>query len=176
MALLTRLRSEGNGGAFMPFPAYLRARPAAPPSLCHLASLLAAAAGHAASIRGVVTDATGAKITGANVVLISNGQRGCFRGLHGRWQLSDSHRHTADAFISWFPPRAFASWRRPVSTPGALDNIERNLVLEPEWVRESIVVTATGTPTPQPQTSAATRVLGPLDLALHRHFRESHCG
>jgi hypothetical protein len=39
-------------------------------------------------------------------------------------------------------------------------------VLEPEWVRESIVVTATGTPTPQPQTSAATSVLGPLDLAL----------
>jgi iron complex outermembrane receptor protein/vitamin B12 transporter len=33
-------------------------------------------------------------------------------------------------------------------------------------VRESIVVTATGTPTPQSQTSAATSVLGPLDLAL----------
>jgi vitamin B12 transporter len=47
---------------------------------------------------------------------------------------------------------------------GALDNIERNVVLEPEWVRESIVVTATGTPTPQPQTSAATSVLGPQDL------------
>ena len=39
-------------------------------------------------------------------------------------------------------------------------------MLEPAWVRESIVVTATGTPTPQPQTSAATTVLGPLDLAL----------
>jgi iron complex outermembrane receptor protein/vitamin B12 transporter len=59
---------------------------------------------------------------------------------------------------------------RQVETPGfyagALDNIERNVVLEPEWVRESIVVTATGTPTPQAQTSAATSVLGPLDLAL----------
>ncbi len=57
----------------------------------------------------------------------------------------------------------------PVATPGfyagSLDNIERNMVLEPEWVRESIVVTATGTPTPQPQTSGATSVLGPLDLA-----------
>ena len=39
-------------------------------------------------------------------------------------------------------------------------------MLEPEWVRESIVVTDTGTPTPQPQTSAATTVLSPLDLAL----------
>jgi iron complex outermembrane receptor protein/vitamin B12 transporter len=44
------------------------------------------------------------------------------------------------------------------------------VVLEPEWVRESIVVTATGTPTPQPQTSAATSVLGPLDLALRDDF------
>jgi iron complex outermembrane receptor protein/vitamin B12 transporter len=49
---------------------------------------------------------------------------------------------------------------------GAFDSIERNLVLEPAWVRESIVVTATGTPTPQPQTSSATTVLSPLDLAL----------
>ena len=59
---------------------------------------------------------------------------------------------------------------RQIETPGfyagRLDNIERNVVMEPEWVRESIVVTATGTPTPQPQTSAATSVLGPLDLAL----------
>jgi iron complex outermembrane receptor protein/vitamin B12 transporter len=49
---------------------------------------------------------------------------------------------------------------------GRLDAIERNLVMEPEWVRQSIVVTATGTPTPQAQTSATTSVLGPLDLAL----------
>jgi iron complex outermembrane receptor protein/vitamin B12 transporter len=59
---------------------------------------------------------------------------------------------------------------RQLETPGfyasRMDSIERNVVLEPEWVRESIVVTATGTPTPQPQTSEATSVLGPLDLAL----------
>ncbi len=59
---------------------------------------------------------------------------------------------------------------RQLETPGfyagRLDSIERNLVLEPAWVHESIVVTATGTPTPQPQTGAATSVLGPLDLDL----------
>ena len=59
---------------------------------------------------------------------------------------------------------------RQVATPdfyaGKQDNIERNVVLEPAWVRESIVVTATGVPTPQAQTSAATSVLGPLDLGL----------
>jgi iron complex outermembrane receptor protein/vitamin B12 transporter len=37
-------------------------------------------------------------------------------------------------------------------------------------VRDSIVVTATGTPTPQPQTSAATTVLGPVDLALQENL------
>ncbi len=63
---------------------------------------------------------------------------------------------------------------RQLETPGfyasRLDSIERNLVLEPEWVRESIVVTATGIPTPQSQTSAATSVLGPLDIALRDDF------
>ena len=62
--------------------------------------------------------------------------------------------------------RGFRQLETPGFYAGRLDSVERNLVLEPEWVRESIVVTATGTPTPQPQTSEATSVLGPLDLAL----------
>ena len=62
--------------------------------------------------------------------------------------------------------KSFRQLETPGFYAGRLDSVERNLVLEPEWVRESIVVTATGTPTPQPQTSEATSVLGPLDLAL----------
>jgi hypothetical protein len=85
--------------------------------------------------------------------------------LDGRRQLSDFDRDQRGDSFWWFRPRAFARLRRRVLC-GPLDNIERNVVLEPEWVRESIVVTATGTPTPQAQTSAATNVLGPLDLAL----------
>jgi iron complex outermembrane receptor protein/vitamin B12 transporter len=119
----------------------------------------------AASIRGVVTDATGARVTGANVNLLSNGKvvatavsaaDGSFQiltGIEGRFFLVVSAKN----FRQLETP-GFYAWR--------LDNIERNVVLEPEWARESIVVTATGTPTPQPQTSAATSVLGPLDLAL----------
>ena len=61
---------------------------------------------------------------------------------------------------------SFRQLQTPDFYAGQFDSIERNIVLEPAWVRESIVVTATGTPTPQPQTSAATTVLGPLDLAL----------
>jgi iron complex outermembrane receptor protein/vitamin B12 transporter len=124
-----------------------------------------AAACPAASIRGVVTDATGAKVAGANVVLISGGKAvgstvstadGSFQiltGVEGRFFLVVN----SSGFRQLETPSFFA---------GSLDSVERNVVLEPEWVRESIVVTATGTPTPQPQTSEATSVLGPLDLML----------
>ena len=125
----------------------------------------AVAFSHGASIRGVVTDTSGAKVTAATVVLISGGKPvgtdiskadGSFQilsGIEGRFFLVVS-----------------AASFRQLETPGfyacRLDSVERNIVLEPEWVRESIVVTATGTPTPQPQTSSATSVLGPLELAL----------
>lgn len=119
----------------------------------------------AASIRGVVTDTAGAKVTGASVVLISGGKAagaavstadGSFEiltGVEGRFFLLVS-------------AKSFRQLETPSFYAGRLDSVERNVVLEPEWVRESIVVTATGTPTPQPQTSAATSVLSPLDLAL----------
>ena len=119
----------------------------------------------AASIRGVVTDASGARVTGANVVLISKGNAvatavstadGSFQsltGVEGRFFLIAS-------------AKSFRQLQTPGFYAGRLDNVERNLVLEPEWVRQSIVVAATGSPTPQPQTSSATTVLGPVELAL----------
>jgi iron complex outermembrane receptor protein/vitamin B12 transporter len=119
----------------------------------------------AASIHGIVTDPTGARIGGAKVVLIGNGKvmatavsahDGGFlitTGDAGRYYLAIS----APSFRQLETPGFYA---------GSLDTVERNLVLEPEWVRESIVVTATGTPTPQAQTSESTNVLGILDMEL----------
>ena len=124
----------------------------------------AAIPGRAASVQGVVTDISGARVPGAKVALVSNGHvvgsavtaaDGSFQiltGVEGRFYLLTS----AQSFRQLETPSFYA---------GRLDSIERNLVLEPEWVRQSIVVTATGTPTPQAQTSAATTVLGPTDLA-----------
>jgi iron complex outermembrane receptor protein/vitamin B12 transporter len=120
---------------------------------------------HAASIRGVVTDASGARITGATVQLISSGQvvGTAVSGADGSFQLLTGQRGRFFLVVS-------ASKFRQLETPdfyaGQLDSIERSIVLEPEWVRESIVVTATGTPTPQPQTGAATSVIGPNELEL----------
>jgi iron complex outermembrane receptor protein/vitamin B12 transporter len=151
----------------MPVSAFLRVRLSRALPRIFIAILFTAFAAlcPAASIHGVVTDASGAKVTGANVTLVSNGKvvatavstaDGSFQiltGVDGRFFLVVS-------------AKSFRQLETPGFYAGRLDNIERNVVLEPEWVRESIVVTANGTPTPQPQTSAATSVLGPLDLAL----------
>ncbi|MGA2046083.1 MAG: TonB-dependent receptor [Terracidiphilus sp.] len=151
----------------MPVSASPRARLSRVPftTIIILTFLAYAAACTAASIRGVVTDPSGAKVTGATISVLSNGK------------VIATAVSTADGsfqVLTGTPGRLFlvvsAKSFRQVETPGfyagPLDNVERNVVLEPEWVRESIVVTATGTPTPQAQTSAATTVLGPLDLGL----------
>jgi iron complex outermembrane receptor protein/vitamin B12 transporter len=119
----------------------------------------------AASIRGVVTDASGAKITGANVVLISGGKAvgATVSTADGSFQIITG---VEGRFFLLVSAKSFRQLETPGFYAGRLDSIERNIVLEPEWVRESIVVTATGTPTPQPQTSETTSVLGPLDLML----------
>ncbi len=127
--------------------------------------VLIAASSHAASVRGVVTDATGAKVTGASISLISNGMivASSVSSSDGSFQLTTG---TAGRFFLVVTAKSFRQLQTPDFYAGAFDSIERNLVLEPAWVRESIVVAATGTPTPQPQTSSATTVLSPLDLAL----------
>jgi iron complex outermembrane receptor protein/vitamin B12 transporter len=119
----------------------------------------------AASIRGVVTDVSGAKVTGANVVLLSGGKAvgSAVSTADGSFQILTG---VEGRFFLIVSAKSFRQLETPGFYAGRLDSVERSVVLEPEWVRESIVVTATGTPTPQPQTSEATSVLGPLDLAL----------
>ncbi|HEY1805860.1 MAG TPA: TonB-dependent receptor plug domain-containing protein [Terracidiphilus sp.] len=124
-----------------------------------------AAASQAASIRGVITDATGAKVTGAAVSLVSNGQviASAVSTADGSFQILTG---ATGRFFLVVSAKSFRQLQTPDFYAGQFDSIERTVVLEPEWARESIVVTATGTPTPQSQTSSATTVLGPLDLAL----------
>ena len=118
-----------------------------------------------ARLRGVVTDPSGAKITGATVSVLSHGKviATAISTADGSFQILTG---TPGRLFLVVSAKSFRQIQTPGFYAGPLDNIERNLVLEPEWVRESIVVTATGTPTPQAQTSAATSVLGPLDLDL----------
>jgi vitamin B12 transporter len=151
----------------MPHPASPRARLRRVSSAILLIVLLTAAASvcKASTIRGVVTDPSGAKVAGANVVLLSNGKvvSAAVSTADGSFQIQTG---APGRFFLVVSAKSFRQVQTPGFYAGALDYIERNVVLEPEWVRESIVVTATGTPTPQAQTSAATSVIGPLDLAL----------
>lgn len=156
-------------------PVLHRARPLRRSVLCLVFALLlalSAALCPAASIHGVVTDTSGARVTGANVVLLSNGQvvGSTASAADGSFQLTSGG---TGRFFLLVSARSFRQLHTPDFYAGPFDSIERNLVLEPAWVRESIVVTATGAPTPQSQTSSATSVLGPLDLALRTGLASS---
>jgi vitamin B12 transporter len=148
----------------MPFNARCRCVIPAVKTLAILFFLTVASA-QAASVRGVVTDSSGSKVTGATVSLFSNGQvvATAVSGADGSFQLLTGEE---GRFFLVASATTFRQLETPGFYAGRLDSIERNLVLEPAWVHESIVVTATGTPTPQPQTGAATSVLGALDLDL----------
>ena len=124
-----------------------------------------AAVTRAATIRGIVTDATGAKISSARVALVGNGKivSSAVTSSDGSFEITTGK---AGRYFLVITASSFRQLHTPNFYAGAFDSIERNLVLEPAWVRQSIVVTATGVPTPQPETSAATTVLSPLDLAL----------
>jgi iron complex outermembrane receptor protein/vitamin B12 transporter len=121
-------------------------------SLAAILLVLLIPASRAASIRGVVTDATGAKVTGANVALVSGGKvvAVAVSTADGSFQILTGGEGRFFLVVS---AKSFRQLQTPDFYAGRMDSLERNVVLEPEWVRESIVVTATGTPTPQPQTS-----------------------
>jgi vitamin B12 transporter len=120
---------------------------------------------YAASIRGVITDASGARVKGATVALVQKGTvvTTTLSAADGSYELLTG---ATGRFFLLTSAKSFRQIQTPVFYAGRMESVERNIVLEPEWVRESIVVTATGTPTPQPQTSSATSVIGPLDLDL----------
>jgi iron complex outermembrane receptor protein/vitamin B12 transporter len=148
----------------MTFPSYLFRAFARRLSIVFL-SLLAGIAAPAAEVHGVVSDPSGARITGAKVVLIRNGNTvsAGVSGADGTYQITTAEQGRFYLLIS---ANGFRQLEAPGFYAGKFDNREQNLVLEPTWVRESIVVTANGTPTPQPQTGASISVLGPSDLAL----------
>lgn len=127
--------------------------------------LVAGSASFCAAVHGVITDASGAKVTGAAVALLQNGTivGSAVSGADGSFQILSG---ASGRFFLLVSAKSFRQLETPAFYAGRLDNLERSVVLEPEWVRESIVVTATGTPTPQAQTGAATSVVGPADLAL----------
>lgn len=134
--------------------------------------MVAALPATAASIRGVVSDASGARVSGATVDLLQNGHvmASAVSGADGSFQILTGLRGRFFLVVS---ATKFRQLETPGFYAGQLDNIERNIVLDPEWVHESIVVSATGTATPQPQTGAAISVIGPTELELSQDMVSS---
>jgi len=119
----------------------------------------------AASVRGVVTTPAGRPISGAHVLLVMNGEPvgAAASGSDGAFQLMTGR---AGRYFLILSSRGFRQLTTPDFYADPLANIERNLILEPEWQREAMTTTATGRPLPQAQTSEATTVLFPFDLIL----------
>lgn len=126
----------------------------------------------AASVRGIVTDASGARVAGANIAMINKGRivASAVSLADGSFQITTGVKGRFFLVVS---AQTFRQLQTPDFYAGHFDSIQRNLVLEPAWVHQSIVVTATGSPTPQPQTSSATTVLDQSQLGLRTNLLDS---
>ena len=113
---------------------------------------------HAVSVHGTVTDPLGYPIANATVALVQNGNvlvNGS-TGPDGAYTLVSSESGRFYVLASGISFRQLATQS---FYGGRFDGVEQNIVLEPEWVRESVVVTATGVPQPQAQVSGAVTEL-----------------
>lgn len=118
---------------------------------------------HAVTVHGTVTDPVGRPVADANVALVQNGKVILSTTTHNDGTYQFSNGASGQFYVL-----AAGSTFRQVTTKsfyaGTLDSVEQNITLEPEWVHQSIVVTATGTPTPQAQVSASVTTIPALDF------------
>ena len=115
-------------------------------------------------VHGVVTDPVGAAVPNATVALIESGRAisNTKTAADGSFQLSTGDGGRFYVLV------AGATFRQVMTQSfygSPQQNIEQNVVLEPEWIRQHIVVTASGTPKPQAQVSASIDVLRKTDFA-----------
>ena len=133
-------------------------------ALALVCSLLTASYVHAVTVHGIVSDPLGRPVAGATVALVQGGKviTTARTGYDGSYQLSSAASGQFNVLAGG------VSFRQLVTENfygGSLDAVEQNVVLEPEWVRQSIVVTATGTPQPQAQVSASITTIEKPDFA-----------
>ena len=125
--------------------------------------LLSAPILRAVTVHGTVTDSLGAPISNATIGLVQNGKVVVSTNSHydGTFQLSNA---ASGQFYVIAGGKSFRELTTGSFYGGEFDSIEQNVVLEPEWVRQSIVVTATGLPQPQAQVSASVSVINKTEF------------
>ncbi len=136
----------------------LRRRSALFLALCSTAPAL-----HAVVVRGTITDPLGVPIASAVVALLQDGKvvATVSSGADGSYQLSSG---SGGRFYVLAGGTSFRQLATESFYGAPLASIEKNVQLEPETVRDAVVVTATGTPTPLAQVSASITRLGSLDF------------
>jgi vitamin B12 transporter len=133
--------------------------------LALLSPILACApALHAVSVHGTVTDPLGSPIANASVGLVHDGKV-LVSGLTGPDGTYTLVSPESGRFYVLASGISFRQLETESFFGGRFDGVEKNVVLEPEWVRESVVVTATGVPQPQAQVSGAVTELTATDFA-----------
>jgi vitamin B12 transporter len=118
---------------------------------------------NAVTVHGTVTDSLGAPVANATVALVQSGKIVVSVGTHydGTYQISSS---AAGQFYILAGGKSFRELTTGTFYGRELDSVEQNIVLEPEWVRQSIVVTATGVPQPEAQVSASVSVINKTEF------------
>lgn len=131
--------------------------------LCIASFVACATAGRAVSIHGTVTDPLGAPIPNATVALVHDGKVivAGKTGYDGGYTLvsADSGR-----FYVLASGKSFRQLQTKSFFGEQLDDVQQNIVLEPEWVRQSVVVTPTGAPEPQAQTTGSVSGISALQF------------
>lgn len=151
-------RSEGNGGKMMK-----NLWPSRQIALLSACLMFAVAPLSAVIVQGRVTDPLGAPISNASVALVQNGKV----IIGAKTQYDGSYQLTSAASGRFYVLAGGTSFRQLATQSfygGSLDSVEQSIVLEPEWVRQTITVTATGTPLPQAQLSASITNLSKTDF------------
>jgi iron complex outermembrane receptor protein/vitamin B12 transporter len=119
---------------------------------------------YAVSVHGTVTDPLGYPIANATVALVQNGQV----LVNGQTGLDGGYTLVSSASGRFYVLASGISFRQLATQSfyaGRFDGVAQNVVLEPEWVRESVVVTATGVPQPQAQVSGAVTELNATEFS-----------
>jgi vitamin B12 transporter len=132
------------------------------------AAIGAAPAAHAVAVRGTVTDQLNRPIAGAIVALVDNGKIviSARTALDGSYALSTS---SAGRYYVLAVGRNFRQLKTESFYGGVFGSVEKNITLEPDTIRQSIVVSATGTPVPQAQVSASVTGLDAYDFSNFRN-------
>ena len=126
-------------------------------TLAFMLTLLAAPL-RAAIVRGTITDPLGAPVANAHVELLQNGRVAgtSVTAADGSYEIKTAQ---AGRFTIAASGGTFRLTLGEGLYAGALAVVQRDIVLRPQGVEQSIVVTATGTPTPEAQVSSAISVI-----------------